>query len=80
LIAQNGPINDHTVEADAFTSALRDMVAAATGALAASISMAKPIAALRVTKTVRPFDIFLMNYPCHLWVSPLRPTSDAASS
>src|SRR4051794_2122246 len=33
LIAQNGPISDHTAETGAFTSALREIVAARAGAM-----------------------------------------------
>src|SRR4051794_14756180 len=44
LIAQNGPINDHTAETDAFTSALREIVTARAGAVA-ELSSTMPNAA-----------------------------------
>jgi hypothetical protein len=66
LIAQNGPIKDHTAEADAFTSALREIVAAEAGAMPSPTSEAAPSAAKHVSRTVRSLGDFLMAGPYHL--------------
>src|SRR4051812_46263251 len=58
LIAQNGPINAQTAEADAFTSALREIVAAKAGATSTLNSMAAPSAATQVSRTVTLLEIF----------------------
>jgi hypothetical protein len=63
LIAQNGPINDHTADADAFTSALREIVAAEAAATPGPRSTTAASAAEHAGKAVKLLEVFLIRVP-----------------
>src|SRR5215216_2266980 len=67
LIAQNGPIMDHTAFGDPFTSMVRITVAAEAGETAIVRSAAVPSAAERITAGMIGLIVyFLMRNPCWL--------------